>query len=126
MAVKKIRPIILALIFVTFGQPAMAVDPLYQPQMQKLLGAIGSLYFLQPLCGNYKNDWRQHASELIALDEPDEDRRQRLNGSFNQGYYAYARLYQSCTEAAQLATGQILQEAERLTRDIRSRYGEQN
>jgi len=126
MAVRKFRPVILAFILALFSPPTMAVDPLYQPEMQKLLGAIGSLYFLQPLCGNNEIDWRQHASELIALDQPDEDRRQRLNGSFNQGYYAYARLYQTCTEAAQLATGQILLEAKQLTRDIHSRYGEQN
>jgi len=108
------------------AQPASVVDPVYQGEMQKLLGIIGSLYFLQPLCGNEENDWRLHASELITLDNPDEDRRQRLNGAFNQGYYAYARSYNSCTVSAQRAALQLLKEAEQITRDIHSRYAEQN
>ncbi len=117
---------IMALTLALAGQPAYASDPLYQEQMQKLLGAIGSLYFLQPLCGDNKNDWRAQASELIALDEPDEDRRQKLNGAFNQGYYAYSRSYVYCTDAARRSIVQLLEEAERTSRDIHSRYGAQN
>ncbi len=102
----------------------LAVDPPYQSQMQQLVSIIGSLYFLHPLCGNQENDWRQHASELIALDEPEEDRRQRLNGAFNEGYNAYARLHQNCSISAQQATTQLLIEADRLTREIHSRYAQ--
>jgi len=114
------------MILVSFSQPSLAADPLYQGEMQKLLNVIGSLYFLQPLCGNTENDWRQQAGELIALDNPDEDRRQLLNGSFNQGYNAYARVYQTCTISAQQATMQLLVDADKLARDIHSRYAEQN
>lgn len=106
------------------SHPALAIDPTYQGSMQQLVATIGSLYFLHPLCANQQNDWRRHAAELIALDEPDEDRRQRLNGAFNQGYYAYARLHQTCTVSAQQAITRLLVEADRLTRDIHSRYAE--
>lgn len=109
-----------------FVMPSLAADPPYQPQMQQLLNSLGSLYYLQPLCGARDSDWRQHAQELIALDQPNEDRMQRLNGSFNQGYHAYARLHQTCTPATQLAISRLLNDADRLTRDIRSRYSEQN
>ncbi|HHB82030.1 MAG TPA: TIGR02301 family protein [Devosia sp.] len=114
-------------IFVMAGllwQPAYAVDPPYQGQMQQLLGVVGSLYFLQPLCEDQKNDWRQHAAELIAFDDPDDDRRQRLNGAFNQGYQAYARLYQNCSPSARQAITRLLIKADQLTRDIHSRYAE--
>lgn len=104
--------------------PALAVDPPYQGPMQRLAEILGSLYFLQPLCGFHEEDWRIHMADLIALDEPDEDRRQRLSGSFNAGYQSYARLYRSCTPSAQLAMTRLLDEAEDVARDIHSRYAE--
>jgi len=125
-ALKALRAIFVALALSFSTIPASAVDPLYQSEMQRLLGIIGSLYFLQPLCGDDKNDWRLHASELITFDKPDEDRRQRLNGAFNQGYYAYARSYNFCTISAQRSVRQLLKEAEQITRDIHSRYADQN
>lgn len=104
--------------------PALAIDPPYQSQMQRLLETVGSLYFLQPLCGDDTEDWRQQAAELIAADKPDEDRMTRLNGAFNSGYQAYARLYRSCTPSAREASARLLVEAERLVREIHTRYAE--
>ena len=118
------RAIFIIVLVLMNSNPARAVDPPYQSDMQQLVSAIGSLYFLHPLCGNGETDWRTHAAELINLDEPEEDRRQRLNGSFNEGYYAYARLHQNCSPAAQLAITQLLVEADRLTREIHARYAE--
>lgn len=115
---------LLAAVLAFPSAPALAIDPLYQPQMQRLLFVLGSLYFLQPLCGTDSFDWRQQASELIDDDQPEEDRRLRLTGSFNDGYAAYARLYRDCTESAQQATGQMLVEAETLSRDIHTRFAE--
>ena len=63
-------------------------------------------------------------AELINLDQPDEDRRQRLAGAFNGGYAAYARLYRICTVSAAEALTRLLMEAEKTARDIHSRYAE--
>lgn len=104
--------------------PALAIDPVYQPQMQRLLFTLGSLYFLQPLCGMDGSDWRQQAADLIDADQPEEDRRLRLTGSFNDGYAAYARLHRTCTTSAQQATIQMLGEAEELSREIHTRFAE--
>lgn len=101
-----------------------AIDPPYQPEMERLSEMLGSLYFLQPLCGADQEDWRAHAAELIALDNPDDDRRQRLIGSFNEGFESYSRLYRQCTDSAQEAMRRLLTEAERSTRDIHSRFAE--
>ncbi len=119
-----VRACLLGAALSVFVQPALAVDPLYQPQMQRLLHLVGSLYFLQPLCGFEQQDWRGHAAELINLDQPSDDRRQRLIGSFNEGYEAYARLYRDCTEAAKAAQSRLLIEADDLSREIHSRYAE--
>ncbi len=104
--------------------PVAAIDPLYQPEMERLAEILGSLYFLQPLCAPALEDWRNQMAELIILDKPDEDRRQRLAGAFNSGYSAYARLYRVCTTSADEALARLLAEAERIARDIHSRYAE--
>lgn len=102
----------------------LAIDPPYQGSMQRLVETVGSLYFLEPLCGDPAVDWRQQASELIGADNPDADRQSRLYGAFNHGYTAYARLYRSCTPSAREAMARLLVEAERLARDIHTRYAE--
>jgi uncharacterized protein (TIGR02301 family) len=104
--------------------PAGAIDPPYQPQMERLAEILGSLYFLQPMCQPGVEDWRAQMAELIMLDQPTEDRRQRLAGAFNEGYEAYARLYRVCTVSAAEALTRLLLEAEQTARDIHSRYAE--
>jgi uncharacterized protein (TIGR02301 family) len=115
-------PVLLALAL--SAPPALAIDPPYQPEMERLAELLGSLYFLQPLCQPGIEDWRTQMAELIALDEPDEDRRQRLAGAFNDGYAAYARLYRVCTVSASEALTRLLVEAEQMAREIHSRFAE--
>jgi uncharacterized protein (TIGR02301 family) len=103
---------------------ALAVDPLYEPQLERLSEVMGSLYFLTPLCAPGGKDWRVEMSELIALDTPDDDRKQRLAGAFNNGYQAYARLYRECTDSAHTAMTKLLVEAEQTARDIHAHYAE--
>lgn len=105
--------------------PALAIDPPYQGQMERLAEIMGSLYFLQPLCqAGATEDWRAQMAELITLDEPDEDRRQRLAGAFNGGYTAFARNYRVCTASAEEALTRLLVEAEKTAREIHTRYAE--
>jgi len=106
------------------ASPAYAIDPPYQRQMERLAEIMGSLYFLQPLCKSGTEDWRAQMAELIELDEPDEDRRQRLAGAFNVGFTAYSRFHHACTPAAREATTRLLIEAERTARDIHTRFAE--
>lgn len=105
-------------------QPVLAIDPPYQPDMERLSEILGSLYFLQPLCQPGDEDWREQMEALITLDQPDEDRRQRLAGAFNGGYTAYSRLYRVCTASASAALTRLLVEAESTAREIHSRYAE--
>lgn len=104
--------------------PAQAIDPPYQPQMERLAEILGSLYFLNPLCAQNVTDWRQQMADLVTLDQPDEDRQQRLFGAFNGGYQAFARLYRSCTPSAEEALTRLLVEAEATARDIHTRFAE--
>jgi uncharacterized protein (TIGR02301 family) len=115
---------IAALLLLAVSGPARAVDPLYEPELEHLSETLGSLYFLGPLCQPGGKDWRAEMSELMALDNPDDDRRQRLAGAFNDGFQAYARLYHDCTESARAAIGRLLTDAEQTARDIHAHYAE--
>ncbi|MEX0627750.1 MAG: TIGR02301 family protein [Cucumibacter sp.] len=104
--------------------PARAVDPPYQGQLERLASLMGSLYFLQPLCGFPDINWRRQAAELIDFELPDDDRRARLEGAFNEGYEGFARLYRSCTASARLSMERFLSEGDQIAREIHSRYAE--
>jgi len=104
--------------------PAYAIDPPYQADMERLIEVLGSLYFLQPLCNAGEEDWRAEASDLIAMDQPVDDRRERLVGAFNAGYQAYARSYRSCTPSAHEAMERLLIEAEHAARGLNTRFTE--
>lgn len=104
--------------------PAFAIDPLYERQMERLSEIMGSLYFLQPLCEPSAKDWRAQMQDLIDLDRPDDDRRQRLSGAFNGGYQSFARLHRACTPTAREALTRLLADAERTAREIHGRYAE--
>jgi uncharacterized protein (TIGR02301 family) len=103
---------------------ARAIDPPYQPQMERLAEILGSLYFLNPLCRAAATDWRAEMADLVKLDQPDDDRQQRLYGAFNGGYAAYSRLYRTCTPSAEEAMSRLLVEAESTARDIHARFAE--
>ena len=120
----RFRLITIALLLALGTAPSLAIDPPYQKQMERLSEIMGSLYFLQPLCQTGATDWRAQMDDLIGLDEPDEDRRQRLAGAFNGGYTAFARFHRSCTPAAREALTRLLVEAERTARDIHTKFAE--
>lgn len=119
-----LRPIAGLALLAASVSPTLAIDPPYQRQMERLAEVMGSLYYLQPLCKTGTEDWRAEMSELITLDEPDEDRRQRLAGAFNTGYTGYSRLHRHCTPASREALGRLLVEAQQLARTIHTRFAE--
>ncbi|HVY50324.1 MAG TPA: TIGR02301 family protein [Devosia sp.] len=121
---RRLRPALLLLAAIALAQPAAAIDPPYEPQMERLAEILGSLYFLNPLCKPGGIDWRAQLSDLVRLDEPDEDRQQRLYGAFNSGYTAYSRLYRTCTPSALEAMQRLMIEAAATARDIHTRYAE--
>src|SRR2546423_1561151 len=115
---RRLPHLLLLILAVAVPQPALAVDPPYEPQMERLAEVLGSLYFLNPLCRPGATDWRAQMAELIKLDQPDDDRQARLFGSFNAGFAAYSRLYRTCTPSAAEALARLLIEAEATARDI--------
>lgn len=123
---KKIKSIIISffVLLMLSTNSAKAIDPPYQEDLQRLTKIMGALYFLQPLCGYKQVNWRNHVAELISLEKPTNDRKQRLSGAFNEGYQSYARLYRSCTTSAKQAMIRFLQEAEISSRYIHTQFAE--
>lgn len=125
MAMRLRLPALLLLATLAVAVPAKAIDPPYQPQMERLAEIMGSLYFLNPLCTEgATTDWRAELADLVDLDQPDDDRQQRLFGAFNGGYQAFSRLYRICTASAGEALTRLLIEAETTARDIHTRFAE--
>lgn len=124
MGMRKQIAAVLVSLAISLPHPVAAIDPPYEPQMERLAEIMGSLYFLMPLCSPPSPDWRAELADLVAKDQPDEDRQQRLYGSFNSGYQAFARLYRGCTPSAREAMTRLLVEAEAAARDIHTRYSE--
>ncbi len=112
------------LLFIAPINAAKAVDPSYQQDMARLTYMMGALYFLQPLCKKMENDWRVQAGELITLEKPTKDRKQRLVGAFNKGFLTYSLLYRSCTPSAKQAMINFLQEAQKSSRYIHTQFAE--
>jgi uncharacterized protein (TIGR02301 family) len=121
---RALSALLLLIALVAVPRQAVAVDPPYEPQMERLAEILGSLYFLNPLCKPGGTDWREQMSQLVQLDQPDEDRQQRLYGAFNTGYAAYARLYKTCTPSASEAMQRLMLEAATTARDIHAHYAE--
>lgn len=121
---RRLPAALLLTVMIAMPAPALAVDPPYEPQMERLAEILGSLYFLNPLCSDATTDWRAEMTDLVSLDQPDEDRQQRLYGAFNGGYQAFSRLYRSCTPSAEQALTRLLVEAEATAREIHTRFAE--
>ena len=122
--VRRLRAALVLAMTIVAATPSLAIDPLYEPQMERLSEIMGSLYFLSPLCAPGGTDWRVQMSELIATDNPDDDRRQRLTGAFNTGYQDYGRVYRECTPSAREAMTRLLVEAEKTARDIHAHFAQ--
>ncbi|MEO3387752.1 TIGR02301 family protein [Mesorhizobium sp. CAU 1741] len=103
--------------------PARAAESPFEGQLLRLAEILGSLHFLRNLCGEEGQDWRLRMEALLEAENPDEDRRQRLVASFNNGYRGFEATYVSCTPSALEAIRRYMREGEALTRDTASRFG---
>jgi uncharacterized protein (TIGR02301 family) len=98
--------------------------PPYEPQIERLAERLGTLALLRDLCGNGDAaEFRNRMAALIDAEARTGPRRDRLAGAFNHGYRGYAASYRRCTASAQLVITRALAEADRLTRELATRYG---
>jgi uncharacterized protein (TIGR02301 family) len=108
-------------------EPAVQAEPPpapYDPALTRLAEVLGGLSFLRDLCGDGDGeDWRGRMAQLRDAATPAGIRRQKLTAAFNRGFHGYELTYRSCTPNARLIISRYLDEAERLSREVVTRYG---
>lgn len=96
--------------------------PVYEAELLRLSEVIGALAFLRDLCGAPDAaEWPDRMRQLIESEGP--ERAPRLAGAYNRGYGGFALTYRVCTPAAGVAMARYLEEGDRLSRLIATRYG---
>ena len=104
------------------GRVSATEAPFEQP-MLRLAEVLGSLHYLRNLCGETGDTWRNEMEQLLAIENPDPERRARFVASFNRGYRSFDNVYVTCTASATEAISRYMKEGEALSRDIATRYG---
>ena len=116
---------------VTFAQesaPPLLTNtpPPYDDGLIRLSEILGAMHYLRDLCNSGEGSlWRQEMQGLIDAEQADDLRRARFIDAFNRGYDGFKAVYRTCTPAATLAIDRYMGEAERIARDIVTRYGRQ-
>lgn len=104
--------------------PGPDVLPPYEPQLERLAERLGTLALMRDLCGDGDAaEFRTRMAAMLDAEARTPAWRDRLAGAFNRGVRGYAASYRSCTPSARLVIARSLAEADRLTRDLASRYG---
>jgi uncharacterized protein (TIGR02301 family) len=103
-------------------RPPPGPPPIYEKELLRLSEVIGALAFLRELCdASDAAQWPERMQALLDSEGP--ARAERLAGAYNRGYGAFALTYRVCTPSAELAIARYLDEGDRLSRLIASRYG---
>jgi uncharacterized protein (TIGR02301 family) len=83
----------------------------YDDKLMRLSEILGAVHYLRELCGaNDGQAWRDRMRELMDTEGSTALRRAKLTRSFNNGYRAYSRTYNACSQSAQTAITRFLTE----------------
>jgi uncharacterized protein (TIGR02301 family) len=83
----------------------------YDDKLMRLSEILGAVHYLRELCGaNDGQVWRDRMRELMDTEGSTALRRAKLTRSFNNGYRAYSRTYNACSQSAQTAITRFLAE----------------
>jgi uncharacterized protein (TIGR02301 family) len=95
----------------------------YEPQLLRLSEVMGILTFMNTLCRTADGEqWRRRMVTLLETEGQASGRKERLAGAYNRGYQTYQYAYNSCTPNARLVIERSLDEGERLTRELTTRF----
>jgi uncharacterized protein (TIGR02301 family) len=139
--VTRFLPVCVAVLVVAFaagpvtaqvrGQPTKSqstkspnAKPPYDRDLDRLAEVMGTLAFLRDLCGHKDGSaWRDRMNALMEAEGTTSERRDRLAGAYNRGFYGLQPGYRRCTPAADLLGERLMREGAALSRAITSRYG---
>ena len=107
------------------SEPKIKVlPPAYDSQMMRLSEILGALHYLRELCGaDEGSKWRDQMKNLIAQEEPTDERKAQMIAHFNRGFRGFQETYRECTDAAIKANDRYVSEGVKIAGEIPTRYG---
>ncbi len=95
----------------------------YEPDLLRLAEVIGTLSYMTALCTQPGSDtWPQRITQLIEAEGTTPQRKERLAGAYNRGYLGHQSTHRACTDRSRQVIDRMLQQGQRLTREISTRY----
>jgi uncharacterized protein (TIGR02301 family) len=95
----------------------------YEPDLLRLAEVLGTLSYMTALCTQPGSDtWPQRITQLIEAEGTTPQRKERLAGAYNRGYLGHQSTHRACTERSRQIIDRQLQQGQRLTREISTRY----
>jgi uncharacterized protein (TIGR02301 family) len=95
----------------------------YEPDLLRLAEVLGTLSYMTALCMQPGSDtWPQRITQLIEAEGTTVQRKERLAGAYNRGYLGHQSTHRACTDRSREIIDRMLQQGQRLTREISTRY----
>jgi uncharacterized protein (TIGR02301 family) len=95
----------------------------YEPDLLRLAEVLGTLSYMTTLCTQPGSDtWPQRITQLIEAEGTTPQRKERLAGAYNRGYLGHQSTHRACTDRSRQVIDRMLQQGQRLTREIATRY----
>ena len=108
------------------AKPEAAPEPppvAYEPELLRLSEVLGTLSYMTALCQQPGSDsWQQRMAQLLEAEGSTVVRKERLAGAYNRGYLGHQPAHRFCTERSKLVIDRMLQQGQRLTRELETRY----
>jgi uncharacterized protein (TIGR02301 family) len=104
-------------LLLTGAPPTSAQETLapYQRQLISLSQILGTVHHIRSLCRRGEETvWRDAMMDLIRLEDPSQETRERMVRSFNEAYHEARARYPSCSSAAEAEARRLAGEGERL------------
>ncbi len=103
--------IALTALLLTAPASAQSLTPM-ERQMLELAGDFGTMHHLAQICeGEQVQVWRDYMLELIRLENPSRDQRQRMGQRFNDSYNEVAERFPNCSGTARNFAARHAQES---------------
>jgi uncharacterized protein (TIGR02301 family) len=95
----------------------------YEPDLLRLAEVLGTLSYMTALCTQPGSDtWPQRITQLIEAEGTTPQRKERLAGAYNRGYLGHQSTHRACTDRSRQVIDRMVQQGQRLTREISTRY----
>lgn len=96
--------------------PASAQSARYERNLLRLSEILGSMHYLQQMCGAFDDDtWRRQMVSLMQVEKVEGEREAHLIARFNRGYRKYKDWFSSCTDGARAEIDRHTREGSELT-----------